>query len=119
MLTVTISIGALLAVGVLAYFNYENKKQAADYKAKFESTRDFAEESAKTILKLEQRGKDLSSSIVMLKAEVAALQATKVVKQETANKPVNPQITDAVTANTPNKTNGKKRGPKPNRHNNK
>jgi hypothetical protein len=116
MLTVTISIAAILAVGTLAYFNNDYRKAAADYKAKFESTRDFAEESAKSILKSEQRAKELSNTIVMLKAEVAALQAAKVVQREASKPTVNPQITDAVTAN---KTNGKKRGPKPNRHNNK
>lgn len=108
MLTVTITIAAFLGLSVVSYFANEYRKSAADYKAKFESTKEFADEAAKSILKLEQRNKDFSNTIVMLKAEIATMQAAK------ATKTVEPQITDAVTSN---KSTGKKRGPKPGRHN--
>lgn len=113
MLTVTITIAAFLGLSVVSYFANEYRKSAADYQAKFESTKQFADEAGKTILKLEQRNKDFSNTIVMLKAEVAALQVSKAAK-EVSKQPVNDQITDAVTNNKPA---GKKRGPKPGRHN--
>lgn len=110
MVTVTITVAAFVALSVATYLTLEARKQAADYKAKFESTKEFADEAAKTILKLEQSRKDLSNTIVLMKSEIAAMQISK----EPVAKEVKPQVTDAVTSKKPA---GKKRGPKPGRQN--
>jgi len=116
MITITFSIAAILGMSALGYFTYDWRKKALDFKVKFEATKDFADKAAVQILKHEAKTAELSTKIVELKNKNISLEAT-IAKANgapkmnaNANKPVQSQITDAVTAANPAK---KRRGRKP------
>ena len=89
MITVTLLVGSLLANGVLAYFLNESKSQLKDANAKFASTKTFADDAAKKIIKLEQDNKNLSNTVILLKAtaEVGKKPQTTNGQQPRPNKP--------------------------------
>jgi uncharacterized membrane-anchored protein YhcB (DUF1043 family) len=111
MITITFSIAAILGMSALGYFTYDWRKKALDFKVKFEATKDFADKAAVQILKHEAKTAELSTKIVELKNKNVSLEATiakAAAPKMNANKPVQNQITDAVTSAPAKKRRGRK-----------
>lgn len=111
MITVTITIGAILGFSALGYFTYDWRKKALDFKVKFESTKEFADASARHILKLENKNAELASKVVELKNKNVMLESAATVAKA-SEKPANNAPT-MKPQNNGNGNPGKKRGPKP------
>ena len=104
MLTITITVGALLGFSVLGYFTYDFRKKALDWQVKFESTKQFADDAAKRILKLEKDNLQLAEQVLDYHGKIMKLESTQ-------TKPVT-EVAKVAPTMKPNNGN-KNRGPKP------
>lgn len=93
MITITFAIGAFLGLSILGYFTYDYRNKAQIFQAKFESTKDFANEAASRILELENSKKELAVRIHELEKEKLIIveklsnqPTTKPVKAKKTNK---------------------------------
>jgi len=68
MLMITISIAALATLSVVTFNYLANKKKALDLLAKYNSIKEYADNAAKHILKLEEDNSNLSASVIKLKS---------------------------------------------------
>lgn len=68
MLMITISIAALATLSVITFNYLANKKKALDLLAKYNSIKEYADNAAKHILKLEEDNSNLSASVIKLKS---------------------------------------------------
>lgn len=111
MVTISITVGALLGLSILGYFTYDFRKKALDWQVKFESTRQFADEAAVRILKLEKDNLQLAEQVIAYHGKIVKLEE----QRDAANKAVNKPVANATqTPPTMKPNNGnKKRGPKP------
>jgi predicted nuclease with TOPRIM domain len=65
---ITISIAALATLSVVTFNYLANKKKALDLLAKYNSIKEYADNAAKHILKLEEDNSNLSASVIKLKS---------------------------------------------------
>jgi hypothetical protein len=119
MIIVTISVAALISLSVVGYIAYSNKNKAQSMQAKFESIKQFADDSAKRILALENDKVELSSSVVSLQNERLKLEQSNKDLREYVKKAIDkaePKQAPASNQNKPANTNKgqKPKGPKKN-----
>lgn len=100
---VTISI-ALVACSILGYYMANYRKQAIDYKVKYQASRSFSDEAATRIIKLEYDNASLAETVRSLKSTLTLAEARSQAKSTPASAP-------KMNANSTQKPN--KRGRKP------
>lgn len=81
MLSVTITVAALLAVSYLGYLTYEYKNAHLDSQAKYEASKKFADSAAKRILDLESNRAEMSKEIVKLVNELETFKKVQLEKE--------------------------------------
>lgn len=77
MVTITITVAALVATSILGYLMYQYKNQAESYKVKFNTIKEFADKAGSQILKLEHTNKDLTNQIVLMRGKIELLETKK------------------------------------------
>lgn len=77
MVTITITVAALVATSILGYLMYQYKNQAESYKVKFNTIKEFADKAGSQILKLEHTNKDLTNQIVLMRGKIELLENRK------------------------------------------
>ena len=86
MIIVTITVGAILTLSVLGYFVNHYREEARNSQAKYLATKQFADNAAARILRLESDNKAMASHINTLVSEKSeAPIATKPVEATTQN----------------------------------
>jgi hypothetical protein len=65
---ITISIAALATLSVVTFNYLANKKKALDLLVKYNTIKEYADNAAKHILKLEEDNSNLSASVIKLKS---------------------------------------------------
>jgi hypothetical protein len=87
MVTITITVAALVATSVLGYLTYHYKNEAENSKVKYNSIKEFADRAGSQILKYEATSKELTNTIILLRSKLEAV-AAKQAPLITANKVV-------------------------------
>jgi len=77
MVTITITVAALVATSILGYLMYQYKNQAESYKVKFNTIKEFADKAGSQILKLEGTNKELTNQVVMMRGKIELLETKK------------------------------------------
>ena len=111
MLLVTITVASILIIGGLSYCAHFYAKKAQDAQIKYESIRQFADDSALQILKLQKDNVDLSNLVRGLTDKLEFVAAKKAVKTEAPTTP-NSEVVEAVKPAF--KKRGRKRRPNTN-----
>lgn len=102
MLLITISVSSLLSISALSFYLIKAKRNFKDLHAKYTACQKFADESADTILRGEEKRSALTKQVVELVSKVAQLNG-KIATLEVPRTP-----TPKTEAATPGKPNNKR-----------
>lgn len=107
MLLVTIIVLAIALV-VVSYIAYDYRNQLMDANVKYHSIKDFADNAAKEIMKMDKKAEQLANKVseLVAAAEVKATKVSQAVKQAEAK-------VEEVVKEVATKTAGRRRGRRP------
>ena len=106
MLMITITIAALATLSVITFNYLANKKKATDLLIKYNTVKEYADNAAKHILKLEEDNSNLSAFVIKLKSQCQSVNDLL-----TAEKRKNLDVVNKETTVSTTKTeNGTRRG---------
>lgn len=71
----TLTIASLVGCSILGYYTTRYRKQAIEAKIKYESTKNFSDEAAARILKLEYDNASLAETVRSLKSNLTLAEA--------------------------------------------
>jgi len=103
---ITITIASLVTLSIGAFKFYANKKAALDSLIKYKTTRDYADQAAKHILKLEEDNASLATTIVKLKSQYQSVNDLLTAEKRKNSDVINKEATVSTTTTE----NGTRRG---------